>query len=73
MLTRRMFALGALAGAASLSGCMSAPTTRPFGYQPLPALAPSEPEPFSVPPTDITAIPLAYWCHLCLSPDAYAT
>jgi len=72
MLTRRMFALGALAGAASLSGCMSAPTTRPLGYQPVPALAPSEPEPFAVPPTDLNAIPIAYRRQLSRAPAGYA-
>lgn len=71
MLTRRMFALGALAGAASLSGCMSAPIARPLGYQPVPALAPSQPEPFAVPPTDINAIPIPYRRQLARAPAGY--
>lgn len=72
MLTRRLFALGALAGAASLAGCMSAPTARPLGYQPVPALEPTGSEPFAVAPTDINAIPIPYRRQLSRAPAGYA-
>ncbi|WP_018698805.1 L,D-transpeptidase [Amorphus coralli] len=59
MLTRRLFAFGALAGAVSLSGCMSTATS-PLGYQPVPPLEPKGKERFPVPKTDTNAIPVAY-------------
>ncbi|MEW5424652.1 L,D-transpeptidase [Amorphus sp. 3PC139-8] len=71
MITRRAFAFGSLAFGFMASGCMSSGPTQPLGYQPVPALAPTTPEPFDVGPVDINQIPIAYRRQLVEAPSGY--